>query len=292
MEENKNTEYQSPILMSAPNVNEVAIKPVKKPKVIAVIGGGIAGMEAAIILAKRGHNVTIFEKSGSLGGMLVPASTPAFKEKTRKLVDWYIAQLAKYPNIKIETYVEVKDVKDVSADKIVVATGAITHTPKVKGIARAIPALDYLTGKQPVYGDKVIVIGGGLTGCEIAYDLLQKGHNVTIIETRQDLLMKNKKELMTDQHSAFLRTYLTENAEVYVNTKLHSVTYDGVLGSDVDGKFKLKASHVVYALGLDPSPMSKKKMRSTGKIKVVGNASCVGNIESTILSVRKACIKM
>lgn len=292
MEENKTPAYQAPILMSAPNVNELVIKPVKKPKVIAVIGGGIAGMEAAIILAKRGHNVTIFEQAGHLGGMLVPASTPEFKERTRKLVDWYIAQVAKYPNITVETYMQIKDVKDINADKVVVATGAVTHTPKVKGIKRAIPAIDYLTGKAPVYGDKIIIIGGGLTGCEIAYDLIQKDHNVTIIESRTDLLMKNKKELMTDQHSAFLRNYLTENAEVYLHTKLHSVTYDGVLGSDEEGKFKLKCSHVIYALGLDPAPMSKKKMRSSGKIKVVGNAKEVGNIEKTLLSVRKACIRM
>ena len=292
MEENKTPAYQSPILMSAPNVNELVIKPVKKPKTIAVIGGGIAGMEAAIILAKRGHSVTIFEKSGHLGGMLVPASTPSFKEKTRKLVDWYVSQIAKYPNIKVENYMQINDVKDINADKIVVATGAVTNTPKVKGIKRAIPAIDYLTGKAPVYGDKIIVIGGGLTGCEVAYDLIEKGHNVTIIESRVDLLMKNKKEPMTDQHSAYLRKYLTENAEVYLNTKLHSVAYDGVLGSDEDGKFKLKCSHVIYALGLNPAPMSKKKMRSTGKIKVVGNAKSVGNIEETILSVRKACIKM
>ena len=306
--ENNASNYQSPLELTLPLPDDkFTVVPAKKPKNFAIIGGGIAGMDAAIILAKRGHSVTIYEKSGHLGGFLISAGKLEFKEKVRNLLAWYENEIKKYPSIKVELYTKIKDAKDLLKDpenpvsKVLVATGATTHMPRVKGLARAIPALDYLNGKSPVYGTNVIVIGGGVTGCEIAMDLINKEKNPTIIEIGQDLLPLNKKELKMDKYSVFLRDYLKQNAELYLNTKLHSVTYDGILASDEEGKFKLKCDHVIYALGYDPDPVSAphfiKKLVLTclpflTKIKFIGNAKEVGNIQATLESSRKYSTKI
>lgn len=302
--ENNTSTYQAPLDLTLPLPDDkFTVIPAKKQKNIAIIGGGLAGMDAAIILAKRGHNVTIYEKSGHLGGLLIPATTISFKEKLTKLLKWYENEVTRYPNIKIEFYTKVKDAKDLlkstenKADKVLVATGAITYMPRVKGLSRAIPALDYLTGKQPVYGNNVVVIGGGVTGCEIALDLINKGHNPTIIERGIGLIPLNKKELKVDKYSVYLRDYLTSNAELYLNTKLHSVTFDGILASDEEGKFKLKCDHVIYALGYTPDPVSApgffaKCLPFLSKIKYIGNAKEVGNVEQTLISSRKYSTKI
>lgn len=307
--ENIVSNYQSPLELTLPLPDDnFVVTPVKKPKSFAIIGGGIAGMDAAIILAKRGHNVTIYEKSGHLGGFLIPASKLEFKEKLRNLLAWYENEIAKYSDkIKIEFYTKVKSAKDLLKDKenpvskVLVATGAVTYMPRVKGLARAVPALDYLNGKSPVYGSNVIVIGGGVTGCEIALDLIAKDKNPTIIETGIGLIPLNKKELKTDSYSVYLRDYLTQNAEIYLNTKLHSVTYDGILASDDEGKFKLKCDHVIYALGYEPDPVSAPRFIKKlilkcfpflTKIKFIGNAKEVGNIQKALEGSRKYSTKM
>ena len=150
------------------------IAPAKKQKKIAIIGGGIGGMEAAIVSAKRGHTVTLFEKSDKLGGVFIAAAAPSFKEKDRELIAWYNREIKKYP-IKVHLNAEVTDISVIDADEIIVATGAV----------------DYLLGEKTV-GENVVIIGGGLTGCEIAYDLYLKGKNPTIVEMKNDLIVSDK----------------------------------------------------------------------------------------------------
>ena len=295
--ENNALNYQSPLELTLPLPDDsFVVKPAKKAKNIAIIGGGIAGMDAAIILAKRGHNVTIYEKSGHLGGFLNHTSKPEFKEKLRNLLAWYKNEIDKYENIKLEFYTRIKNAKDLlkdpenKADKVLIASGAVTHMPRVKGLARAISAMDYLAGKGHIYGNNVIVIGGGVAGCEIAMDLIAKDKNPTVIERGFGLIPADKKELKTDAYSTYLRDYITQNAEIYLNTKLHSVTYDGILASDEEGKFKLKCDHVIYALGYEPDPVAAPSL--CAKVKVIGNAKEVGNIQKTLESSRKYSVKI
>ena len=98
------------------------VEPAKKQKNVAVIGGGIGGMEAAILLAKRGHKVTVYEKTDKLGGVFIAAAAPSFKEKDRALIAWYIRELAKYP-IEVKLNTEVTDIKALGADEVIIATG-------------------------------------------------------------------------------------------------------------------------------------------------------------------------
>ena len=125
------------------------IIPAKEPKNVGIIGGGIGGMEAAIVCAKRGHTVTLYEKSSELGGVFIAASKPSFKEKDRQLIEWYKNEIAKYKNITILLDTEVKCPKCLSKDhdEIIVATGAKARLLKVPGGAKAVEAIDYLLGK-------------------------------------------------------------------------------------------------------------------------------------------------
>ena len=262
------------------------IEPAKVVKNVAVIGGGIGGMESALVLAKRGHNVVLYESTGRLGGAYIAASAFSFKEKDRELLAWYERELKKYSNIRVELYTTVKDLENLYADEIIVATGAKPVKPKIKGLDRAIPATDYLLGKQPVYGSNVIVIGGGLTGCEVAYDLYLKGQNPTIIEMNDDLMVS---KTVPFANSSYLRDFfMTNYVELYLNTKLHSVTYDGILAKDKEGKFTLKCDHVITALGYEPAPAFKK-----GKhVHLVGDASEVGNLRTVIWNAWDVCMKI
>ncbi len=261
------------------------IEPAKVVKNVAVIGGGIGGMEAAIVLAKRGHNVTLYEKSGELGGVFIAAAAPSFKEKDKMLIEWYKREIAKYPNIEVFLHSKVKEIDGLGADEVIVATGAKAIKPKIKGIDRAVTAVDYLLNKE-VIGRDVVVIGGGLTGCEIAYDLFLKGKNPTIVEMKNDLIVSDK---VPFANASFLRDFFNANdVPVYLETKLVSVDSDGAMVSDSEGKFKIKADTVITALGYKPNPVFKKKKN----VHIIGDANEVGNLRTVIWNAWDVCMKI
>ena len=261
------------------------IEPAKVVKNVAVIGGGIGGMESAIVLAKRGHNVTLYEKSGELGGVFIAASAPSFKEKDRMLIAWYARELKKYPNIKVELHTQIKEIDDISADEIIVATGAKAVKPNIKGLDRAVPAIDYLLNKEAI-GKTVVVIGGGLTGCEIAYDLYLKGKNPIIVEMQNDLIVSKK---VPFANASYLRDFFNANEiPVYLETKLVSVSSDGVMVTDKEGKFKISCDTVISALGYKPNPLFKKRKN----VHIVGDADEVGNLRTVIWNAWDVCMKI
>ena len=261
------------------------IEPAKVIKNVAVIGGGIGGMEAAIVLAKRGHNVTLYEKSGELGGVFIAAAAPSFKEKDKMLIEWYKREIAKYPNIEVFLHSKVKEIDGLGADEVIVATGAKAIKPRIKGIDRAVTAVDYLLNKE-VIGRDVVVIGGGLTGCEIAYDLFLKGKNPTIVEMKNDLIVSDK---VPFANASFLRDFFNANdVPVYLETKLVSVDSDGAMVSDKEGKFKIKADTVITALGYKPNPVFKKKKN----VHIIGDANEVGNLRTVIWNAWDVCMKI
>ena len=127
-------------------------------------------MEAAIVCAKRGHSVTLYEKSDRLGGIFVAAAAPSYKEKDKMLIAWYEREIQKYP-IEIKLNTEVKSLDKLkNADEIIVATGAKARKLPIPGVEKALEAVDFLLGDKKRIGENVVIIGGGLTGCEIAYE--------------------------------------------------------------------------------------------------------------------------
>ena len=261
------------------------IKPAKKVKKIAIIGGGIGGMESALVCAKRGHKVTLYEKSGELGGVFIAAAAPSFKEKDRDLIAWYKRELTKYP-IEVKLNTEVKDVESLGADEVIVATGSNAVTIPVKGIEKGIQAVDFLLGKKNV-GENVTIIGGGLTGCEIAYELYLQGKKPTIVEMQDDLITTPGVCLA---NTSYLRDFFEANkVPVHLETRLTEVRDDGVMVTDKDGKsFKIDADSVILSIGYRPNPVVPK-----GKhIHIVGDANKVGNLRTVIWGAWDVCMKL
>lgn len=261
------------------------ITPAKKVKNIAVIGGGIGGMEAAIVLAKCGHKVTLYEKSNKLGGVFIAAAAPSFKEKDRTLIAWYEREIKRYP-IDIRLNTEVKDVASLQADEIIVATGAVAKKIPVKGAELAMDATEYLLGEKQV-GDNVVIIGGGLTGCEIAYDLYLQGKKPAIVEMKDDLIAVTGICLA---NTSFLRDFFAANkVPVHLETSLKEVCKDGVQVADKTGKtFKIPADSVILSVGYRPAPIAPKGK----KVHVIGDAEKVGNLRTVIWQAWDVAMKL
>ena len=257
----------------------------KQKKKIAVIGGGIGGMEAALVLSKRGHQVTLYEKTGELGGVFLAAAAPSFKEKDRELIAWYRRELENAP-VCVKLNTEVTDLAALDAEEILIATGAQANQLPVPGIELGIQAVDFLRGRRDV-GQQVVIVGGGLTGCEIAYELYLQGKQPTIVEMKDDLIAMKGVCLA---NSSYLRDFFqTNRVPVHLETRLCQVLPDGVLVKDHNGKeFKIAADSVILSTGYHPAPLAPK-----GKhVHLVGDASAVGNLRTVIWGVWDVCMKL
>ena len=246
-----------------------------RPKNIAVIGGGIGGMEAARVLTLRGHKVTIYEKSDRLGGVFIAAAAPEFKEKDRELIKWYEKEM-KDLGIEIKFNTEVKDTTSLNADEVIVATGSKARILKVPGAEKAIEACDYLLGRKEV-GQKVIIIGGGLTGCEIALDMYRKGKTPVIVEMKNDLIAVKGVCLA---NSSYLRDFFAlNNVEVHLDTMLSEVTDKGVIVKAKDGStFEIEGDTVLISAGYIPTPAFPQDKH----VHLVGDCNGVGNLRTVI----------
>ncbi|MBQ8767960.1 MAG: FAD-dependent oxidoreductase [Clostridia bacterium] len=262
------------------------IQPAKKAKRIAIIGGGIGGMEAAIVCAKRGHKVDLYEKSDKLGGVFIAAAAPSYKEKDRDLIAWYNREIQRYDAIKIHMNTEIKDVATLNADEIIVATGAVANKIPVKGAEKAVEAIDFLLDNS-IVGNNVVVIGGGLTGCEIAYELYLQGKNPTIVEMQDDLVTTPGIAL---PNTSYLRDFFKANkVPVYLETKTTEITDTSVTVMTKDGKtVNVPADSVILSVGYRPAPIVEK-----GKhIHVIGDAKKVGNLRTVIWGAWDVAMKL
>ena len=256
----------------------------KKSKNIAIIGGGIGGMEAAIVLTLRGHKVTIYEKTSILGGVFIQASNFDFKDDDKRLLKWYRLQIAKL-NIKVIFNMEVRDVKSLKADEVIIATGAKPRRISIPGYDKAIDAVDYLKGIE--VGNRVLIIGGGLSGCEIAYDLHQKGKTPIIVEMKQDLMAVRGLCLA---NSSYLRDYFKHhNVAIHLNSKVMQI--DGNYATIIDNagnKEKIEFDDIIVSIGYTPNPVVKKGRH----IHVIGDAKEVGNLRTVIWQAWDVAIKL
>ncbi len=262
------------------------LEPAKSKKNIAVIGGGIGGMEAALVCAKRGHTVTLYEKTDKLGGVFIAAAAPSFKEKDKALIAWYERAIAKNAAITVKMNTEVKDVDALGADEVIIATGAKARKLPVKGAERAIQAVDFLLGEKEV-GENVVIVGGGLTGCEIAYELYLAGKKPVIVEMQNDLIVAKGVCLA---NSSYLRDFFAANkVPVYLETGLSEVTADGVIVKDKEGKATtIKADSVILSVGYTPAPIAEKKKN----VHIIGDANAVGNLRTVIWGAWDVCAKL
>ena len=262
------------------------IEPAKKSKKIAIIGGGIGGMEAAIVCAKRGHKVDLYEKTDKLGGVFIAAAAPSYKEKDRDLIAWYNREVQRYDAITIHMNTEVKDIASLNADEVIVATGSVANKIPVKGADKAIEAVDYLLGNKEV-GQNVTVVGGGLTGCEIAYELYLQGKNPTIVEMQDDLITTPGVALA---NTSYLRDFFkTNKVPVYLETKTTEITDSSVSIQTKDGKTEtIPADSVILSVGYKPAPIAEKSKH----VHIIGDALKVGNLRTVIWKAWDVAMKL
>jgi len=172
------------------------------------------------------------------------------------------------------------------ADEVIIATGSTANRIPVPGIDKGIQAIDFLRGWKTV-GDNVVIIGGGLTGCEIAYDLYLQGKHPTIVEMQDDLITTKGVCLA---NTSFLRDFFEANkVPVHLETKLQEVQDDGVLVADKNGmQYKIDADSVILCTGYKSAPLAEKDKH----IHVIGDAAKVGNLRSVIWGAWDVCMKL
>lgn len=254
-------------------------------KKVVIVGGGVAGMEAARIATMRGHAVTLFEKSNVFGGNLIPAGNHDFKYEVAKLNDYFVHEMkAKSIDVRLNTEVTVDSLRDMHADAIILATGSVPVMPRsITGIdhPKAMSGVEACMNTRPV-GNKVVIVGGGLVGCEIAYGYAKEGKQVTIVEALDGILMVNDVPAMN-------RLMLVDAFEYYgtrilTGTKLKEINDSGAVVEKKDGSVEtIKADSVIMSIGYRSVPSMAEQLTGCGaEIYEIGDGNRVGNVLTCI----------
>ena len=262
------------------------LTPAIKVKKVVVVGGGAAGMEAARVAKLRGHDVELFEKSGVLGGHLIHTGQHDFKKEVAELNKWYARQLEKLGvPVHMNTAVTPAMLKELKADAVIMAIGSYAIVPKwLPGVdnPKTVSCIEALMGEKPV-GEKVVIVGGGMTGCELAYDLAREGKQVKIVEMAPDILMAGPP--MPIANGMHLRLLLgANNVELLTSTKISAVTDEGAVVETADGAKKtLEADTVILAMGLKPNDSFARELDGEGMdVYEIGDGRQVVNIMNAV----------
>ena len=262
----------------------MGLKPGDGVKKVVVVGGGVAGMEAARTAALRGYKVTLFEKSDHLGGHIVEAGTHPFKQEISKLNQWYQRELHDLDvDIKLEHEPCINCIRKQEADAIILATGTDEAHPPIPGLDLALASLDAIDHPEKIK-DTVIVAGGGLVGCEIALDEALKGKEVTIVEALDDIMAAGGASAPYPNRQMISDLFDNKKVKVLTNTRLAEVTKEGAIVEKADGSRELlKADTVISALGFKPTPNLKEAWAELDlPMYEIGDATGAGTILKAI----------
>lgn len=262
----------------------MGLKPGDGVKKVVVVGGGVAGMEAARTAALRGYKVTLFEKSDHLGGHIVEAGTHPFKQEISKLNQWYQRELHDLDvDIKLEHEPCINCIRKQEADAIILATGTDEAHPPIPGLDLALASLDAIDHPEKIK-DTIIVAGGGLVGCEIALDEALKGKEVTIVEALDDIMAAGGASAPYPNRQMISDLFDNKKVKVLTNTRLAEVTKEGAIVEKADGSRELlKADTVISALGFKPTPNLKEAWAELDlPMYEIGDATGAGTILKAI----------
>lgn len=267
------------------------ITPAAPKKKIAVIGGGVTGMEAARILKLRGHDATIYEKSDHLGGLLRAAGAPSFKQEINRLIDYYKTEL-KELNVPVvyNATMDAASIKELNPDAVILALGSGSLMPRgIKGIdhPKAVSFIHAHENKAAhAEAQNIVIVGGGLVGCETALDFAMEGKNVVIIEALPKILQAGTaiplmiRQLMPDMFEKY-------GIKVKTGYKLDEINDIGAAVSSVSDNNSelLEADLVVIAIGRKKADNFAKELRGTGiEVYSAGDMNAVGNVYTSVNS--------
>lgn len=247
-----------------------------QPKRYAVVGGGLAGMESALSLKRRGHKVDLYEKD-NLGGQFNLASLPPNKSSLSKLVEYYKEEL-NITNVNV-IFKEASsdDLLNNNYDGVILTTGSIPAIPPIKGLKRYFWA-EVLKEGYKIENKKVLVIGGGLIGLEISVSLLKNNNHVIIVEMLDELgrgmEMIEKTFILKELKKGDIEIYLNSRVEKIIENK---VIIKGENNIEIDG-----IDHIIVSTGMKSYNPLEKELINKIPVYVVGDARKVGKAQDAI----------
>lgn len=278
-------------------------------KKIAVVGGGIAGMEAARVAALRGHEVHLFEKTDKLGGVFIAAAAFDFKEDDRRLIRWYEKQI-KDTGVICHMNTEFKPEDTAGYDDVIVATGAKERKLDTPGFdnANVRYAVDVLMNKN-ITDQNVVIVGGGLTGCEIAYDLARKNKKVTVVEAAPTVM--NVEGLSAANYNCLRDLMDYYKVDILVNSKVaryedgkayvETATYnqpnikDRAISQSLQGVRRtvkpVDADTVIVSVGYTSDRALYEAIKADN-VHLLGDADHPSNLMTCIWSAYELCLRI
>ena len=260
---------------------EYRIRKAKVPKMVLIVGGGPAGMEAARVSALRGHEVVLYEKSNRLGGQLNLAVVPPHKEEIKNVTEYLENQIRKL-GVKVVLGEEATPslVEKIKPDVVFVATGSLPPAPEIPGVKEdnVVTANDVLAGVASVK-ERVVVVGGGMVGAETAEFLAEKGKKVTVLE----MLGRIGVDMVPMAIMLLYRRLKGLGVVMVTNAKVERITGDGVVYEKDGKKQTVQADSVVLATESKPNTTLTKALKGkVAELYAIGNAKEPGNVLDAI----------
>ena len=263
-----------------------ALKPCVRPKKVVIAGGGAAGMEAARTAALRGHQVTLIEKNAKLGGCMIQAGSHSFKKEVADLNRWYQQEL-KGLSVDIHTGTEATPdmVKSLEADVVILSTGYVPVMPKVPGIENpmAIECMDAYAHPEKI-GQNVVVVGGGLVGCEMALGYAMEGKQVTAVEALDTLMTAGEEAPPIPNGQMIPDLFDHCGVKVLTRHKLTAVGDGTVTLASEEGEKTILADTAVIAVGFRPAPSMAAELMDSGAVVYEITGQNIGTILRAIWS--------
>ena len=263
------------------NENSFPLKKTSKPKKIALVGAGPAGLEAACTAASLGHRVLLYEKESRIGGQLWDAAVPPNKALLKNLINYYESRLAQSEiEVHLEEEFTEKTLQGQTVDAVILATGSCATHPSIPGVNRphVFTAREVLADPSTL-GERILVVGGGWVGCETAEFLAQKGKTVRLIEMLDDIAL----DVEPRTRILLLQRLARHGIEITTSCKLKSIGGDDIV-AEVEGReLRIPVDMVVLAVGCRANTELEIKLKNGHyKVYTIGDCRDPANIKAAV----------